>query len=174
MITKIVMTRTTNCKRFQCLLNPAWDDPIFIGISRLAAKGVNKDEQVLIQYPCQVVNRFRCPYDKTNSKGNSIIGITNTYFDVNDLFRLQKMAFAIEISLAKTRKEDSRIKVLNKEELLHALTDKEVFAKIIEQATEADEVDEYLRTYLAEKQDDILNYFMKIRNKANLEGLRFY
>ena len=35
------------------------------------------------------------------------------------------MAFAGEISLAKTRKEDSMARVNNKEELLHALTHKE-------------------------------------------------
>jgi hypothetical protein len=46
------------------------NDPIFIEINRLAAKGLNKDEQDPIQYLCQVVNRFRCRYDKTNNKEN--------------------------------------------------------------------------------------------------------
>lgn len=48
------------------------------------------------------------------------------------------MAFAVEILFAKARKEDSRIRVRNKEELLHALTDIETLARIIEQATKAD------------------------------------
>jgi hypothetical protein len=37
---------------FHCLLSPDGDDPIFIGINR--------------QYPCKVVNRFRCPYERTD------------------------------------------------------------------------------------------------------------
>ena len=84
------------------------------------------------------------------------------------------MAFAVEIALAKARKEDSRIRIQNKEELLHALRDKETFAKILEQGAEAPEVGEYIRTYLAENQDYILDYFMKIKDKVNMEELRFY
>lgn len=40
-------------------------------------------------------------------------GAINSRFDVDDLFRLQKMSFAVEISLAKARKEDSKIRVRN-------------------------------------------------------------
>ena len=84
------------------------------------------------------------------------------------------MAFAVEISFAKARKEDSMIRIRNKKDLFHALRDKETLTKILEQGSEASEVDEYLRTYLAEKRDEILNYFMKIRDKVNLAELRFY
>ena len=70
------------------------------------------------------------------------------------------MTFAVEISLAKARKEDSRLRIRDKEELLYALTDKEILTKILEQRTEAPEVDEYIRTYLAEKRNDLLNYFI--------------
>ena len=84
------------------------------------------------------------------------------------------MAFAVEISLAKARKEDSRIRIQNKEELLHALTDKDILVKILEQGAEACEVSEYIRTYLAENQDYIINYFTKMKNNVNLEELRFY
>jgi hypothetical protein len=58
-------------KCFHCLLNPAWDEPIFIGINRLVSKGLTNGEQQrdLIQYPCQVVNRFQCPYERTDVKG---------------------------------------------------------------------------------------------------------
>jgi len=41
--------------------------------------------------------------------------------------KVHKLAFVVEISLAKARKEDSKIKIKNKEELLHTLTGKETF-----------------------------------------------
>ena len=148
-------------KCFDCLLDPGGDDPIFIGINKLISKGLGAE------YPCQVVNRFQCPFERsTNGK--------DAGFDVDNLLRLREMAFAVEISLAKARKEDSRIRVRNKEELLHALTDKKTLTKILEQGTEAPEVSEHIRTYLAENHDYVLDYFMKIKDKMNSEELWFY
>ena len=55
-----------NAKCFHCLLSPSGDDPIFIGINRLAAKGLedNESKSNPVFYPCHVVNRFECPYEK--------------------------------------------------------------------------------------------------------------
>jgi hypothetical protein len=161
-------------KCFHCLLSPARDDPIFIGINRLIAKGLVNEKHDPPQYPCEVIDRFQCPYEGTNVKGDDNPGTVNSNFNVEDLFRLEKMAFAVEISLAKARKEDSRIRIRNKEDLFYALTYKETLSKILEQGTEAPEVNEYIRTYLAENRDGILNHFMKIRDKVNVEELRFY
>ena len=72
------------------------------------------------------------------------------------------------------RKEDSRIRIQNKEELLHALKAKEMFAKISKQGAEAPEAGEYIRTYLGENQDYMLDYFMNIKDIVNVEELRFY
>jgi hypothetical protein len=85
-------TKTPNYGRlkfFHCLLSPAGDDPIFIGINRLISKGLTNGEQQrdLIQYPCQVVNRFQCPYERTSVKGDDDLGAMNSNFDVEDLFR---------------------------------------------------------------------------------------
>jgi hypothetical protein len=165
-------TRNPNygeAKCFHCLLSPAGDDPIFIGINRLVAKGLTDGKHDPPQYPCKVVDRFHCPYERTDVKRAMI-----SAFDVKDLFKLEEMAFAVEISFAKARKEDSRIRVRNKEELLHALTDMETLAKILEQGSEAPEVSEAIRTYLAENRDDILDYFMKVQDRVNLEELRLY
>jgi hypothetical protein len=92
-------------KCFHCLLSPAGDDPIFIGINRLVSKGLIDRKQDPVRYPCKVVNRFQCPYERANINGHDD-GAMNSNFDVEDLFKLHKMAFAIEISLAKARKED--------------------------------------------------------------------
>jgi hypothetical protein len=161
-------------KCFHCLLSPAGDDPIFIGINRLVSKGLIGRKQDPVQYPCEVVNRFQCPYEGTNIKGNDVLGALNTNFNMEGLFSLERVAFAVEIALAKARKEDSKIMIQNKEELLHALRDKKTFAKILKQGAEAPEVGEYIRTYLAENQDYILDYFTKMKDNVNLEELRFY
>ena len=107
-------------KCFHSLLSPAGDDPIFIGINRLVSKGLIGRKQDPVQYPCEVVNRFQCPYEGTNIKRNDVLGV-NTNFNIEGLFSLERMAFAVEIALAKARKEDSRIMIQNKEELLHAV-----------------------------------------------------
>lgn len=161
-------------KCFHCLLSPAGDDPIFIGINKLVSKRLIDRKQDPVQYPCEVVNRFQCPYEMTNVKRDDHLGNANSNFDVEDLFRLERMAFVVEIALAKARKEDSRIRVRDKEELLHTLTDKETFAKILEQGSEACEVSDDIRTYLAENRNDILDYFTKLKDKVNIEELRFY
>jgi hypothetical protein len=48
---------------------------------------------------------------------------------VDDLFRLSKLGFVVEISLEKARKDDSEIRIMNKEELLHTLTNIETLDK---------------------------------------------
>jgi hypothetical protein len=157
-------TRNENYGRaqcFDCLLEPRGDDPIFIGINRLISKGLGAG------YPCQVVNRFRCPFERNTNE-------TDTGFDVDDLIRLSKWAFAVEISLAKARKDDSEIRIKNKDELLHALTDKETFDKILEQGAEAQEVGEEIKSYLRESRTAMVDYFMRIRDLVIAEELRFY
>lgn len=162
-------------KCFHCLLNPTGDDPIFIGINKLVSKGLANGKHDPPQYPCEVVNRFQCPYERTSVKSDDDVSESlNSNFDVEDLFKLEKMAFAVEISFAKTRKEDSKIRIGNNEELFHALTDKEILAKILEQGSEAPEAGEYIRTYLTENHNYILDHFMKIKDKVNMEELRFY
>jgi hypothetical protein len=153
-------------KCFQCLLSPAGDDPIFIGINRLVAKGLVNGKHDPPQYPCEVVDRFQCPYERNDGK--------EIPFNADDLFRLHKLAFAIEISLAKARKEDSEIGIKNKEELLYTLTDKKIFDKVLEQGAEANEISEYIRRYLRENRTYILDYFMEIKDKVNMDELRFY
>ena len=54
------------------------------------------------------------------------------------------------------------------------MTDNKTLNKILEQGTETPEVSEYIRTYLAENHDYILDYFMKIKDLVRVEELRFY
>jgi hypothetical protein len=115
-------------KSFHCLLSPERDDPIFIGINRLVATGLENDNKSNpIQYPYSVVNRFKCPYEK-GKRSN-----TNTKFDVDDLFDLANMAFAVEIALAVARKDTSAIQIKNKQDLYQVLTNREIIEMVLEQ-----------------------------------------
>ena len=71
-------------------------------------------------------------------------------------------------------KDDWEIRIKNKQELLHALTNKEILGKILEQGAQASEVGENIKDYLREYLTSILDYFMKIKDQVNAEELRFY
>jgi hypothetical protein len=102
---------------------------IFIGISRLVAKGLkhDKDENKNdpIQYPCSIANIFECHYE--NGKRS------DTRFDVEDLFELANITFAVEIALAVVIEDKFGIQIKNKPDLYRALTDGETFNRILEQ-----------------------------------------
>src|SRR6185437_3136979 len=119
-------------KCFHCLLSPEGDDPIFIGINRLVAKGLKEgrddDKNNPIRYPCHVENRFECPYEKR--KGS------DAGFNVEDLFELASMAFTVEISLAVASKDASSVQIKNKEDLYRVLTNREMLDRILEQGLE--------------------------------------
>jgi hypothetical protein len=176
-------------KCFDCLLSPDWEEAaIFIGINNLAAKGltvigeeenaVKSNNNNFIQYPCPIVNRFECPYEKDKVSKNA-------NFDVEDLFELEKMVFAVEIALAVAKKDTSAVQIRNKQELYHALTDRETLHKILEQALDYELADKDTSTEESKQKQDlceqyrdnkdrIVDYFMKIKDKVELEELRFY
>jgi hypothetical protein len=95
------------------------------------------------------------------------------------------MAFAIEFALAVAEKDTSAVQIRNKQDLYHALTDRETLYKILEQALDYLLSDE---KYIGEKskqkedlceqyrdnKDRIVDYFMKIKDKVKVEELRFY
>ncbi len=153
------------------------DDAIFIGINRLVAKGLeeNKDDKNNHSklYPCHVVNRFECHYEKGKS--------SSAKFDVNDLFELANMAFTVEISLAIARKDTSTIQIKDRQDLYRVLTNREMFDMILEQGLDyilfdKETFDDASRFEKLQKdnRDKIVNYFMNIKDKIKLEELRFY
>jgi hypothetical protein len=161
-------------KCFHCLLSPSGDDPVFIGINRLVSKGLNQEKDT-IKYPCQVVNRFQCPYERTNVEGDDDPEAMNSNFHVDDLFNVEKMAFIVEIELAKARKDDSEIQIKDKQDLLHALTDRDTFFKILVQADNIFKSTDYHKQIsLGQDIDFITDYFMGIKDKIDLNELRLY
>ena len=161
------------------MLSPERDDPIFIGINRLVAKGLEEDgsknKHNPILYPCAVENRFECPYDCKKGK------TSNTKFDVDDLFVLANMAFAVEIALAVARKESSAFQIMNKQDLYRALTNREMLDMILEQglkyALHDKETFDDVSNFEKLQQDNrakIVDYFMTLKDKIKSEELRFY
>jgi hypothetical protein len=166
-------------KCFHCLLSPSRDDPIFIGINRLVAKGLQNNESQNqtnpIEYPCSVLNKFECPYDSEKGK------ISNTKFDVEDLFELANVAFAVEIALAVSRKDSSAVHIKNKQDLYQALTNREMFDRILQQGLEYvlsdkeifDDTSRFNQLH-KDNRNKVVDYFMNVKNKIKLEELRFY
>jgi hypothetical protein len=101
-------------KCFHCLLSPdAEDSALFIGINKVIARALEDNESPANNiknddnntfsitststsiYPCNVLNRFSCPYD---NKDDNIKADEN--FDVDGLFALYKIAFEVELAFS--------------------------------------------------------------------------
>ena len=102
-------------------------------------------------------------------------------FDVEHLFELANMAFAVEISLAVARKNTSSIQMKNKQDLYQALTNREMLDMILQQGLDYilsdKEIFDNTSKFEKLQQDNrskIVNYFMNIKDRAKLEELRFY
>jgi hypothetical protein len=65
------------------------------------------------------------------------------------------MAFVVEIVLVKARKSDSNIQIKDKQDLFHALTDRNTFTKILQQA---DDILKSQRNFWGESQTRQLLY----------------
>ena len=105
---------------------------------------------------------------------------SDTKFGVEDLYDLASMAFAVEIALAVARKDTSTVRIKNKQDLYQALTNREIFDKILEQGLDyvlsnKETFDDNSRSDQLQKdnRDKIVDYFMNIKDKMKLEELRF-
>lgn len=73
------------------------------------------------------------------------------------------------------RRDDSKIQIKDKQNLLNALTDRDTFIKILQQADDTLKSTEYLKEISADHDAEyIVDYFIRIRDKIALEELRFY
>jgi hypothetical protein len=86
---------------------------------------------------------------------------------VEHLFGLQKIAFVVEIALAKARKNDSEVQIQNKSG--QCPNKQKTPAKILEQAQGALKSTEYFEEKTAEQDHDyIMNYFMGTKDDVDL------
>jgi len=91
------------------------------------------------------------------------------------------MAFAVEISLTVARKDTSAIQIKNKQDLYQALTDREMFDMVLEQGldyifSDKEIFEDTFRFDQLQKcnRDKIVDYIMNLKDKIELEELRFY
>jgi hypothetical protein len=66
-----------------------------------------------------------------------------------------------------------KIQIKNKQDLFYALMDKYTFTKILEQGADILKSTDYLREISAGQDNDyIIDYFMRIKDKIDLDELR--
>jgi hypothetical protein len=129
----------TQC--FHCLLSPDREEAaIFIGMNKVISRAL--DTNGVSGYPCKVLNRFACPYDKkivVDEEGITRDGITKRP-DVNDLFYLSEMAFTVELALAKAQEEDSVFRIKSAEDVYQVLINKEALEKVLQQGLKEEHI----------------------------------
>ncbi|MGA7542054.1 MAG: hypothetical protein WBW34_03230, partial [Nitrososphaeraceae archaeon] len=148
---------------YRCLISPDREKAaIFIGINKVISRALDVDGVPV--YPCQVLNRFECPYDEKIAKDTMGKGITKKP-DVDYLFHLSEIAFAVELALAGAQEEDSVFRIKSVEDVNHVLTDRETLEKVLQQGLKEEH-----RQY----KDSIVEFFMNIKKIIKLEDLRYY
>jgi hypothetical protein len=162
--TKNAKYGSTEC--YQCLLSPYREEAaIFIGMNKVISRALDTDGVSV--YPCKVINRFACPYDKkivVKEEDITRDSITKKP-DVNDLFYLSELAFAVELALVKAQKEDSVFRIKSAEDVYQVLTDKEALEKVLQQG---------LKEEYKQYRDRIIEFFMNIKDRIKVEDLRVY
>src|SRR5215207_10688 len=118
-------------------------------------------------YPCKVLNRFACPYDKKIVVKEEDIteGSTTKKPDVDDLFYLSELAFAVELALAKAQEEDSVFRIRSAEDVYQVLTNNETLEMVLQQG---------LKEEHKQYKDRIVELFTNMKDRIKVEDLRVY
>ena len=85
--------------------------------------------------------------------------------DVNYLFYLSELAFAVELALAKAQEKDSVFRIKSAEDVYQALTDKEALEKVLQQGLKEEHM---------QHKDRIVELFMNMEDRIKVEDLRVY
>jgi hypothetical protein len=148
-------------KCFRCLLSPDRENAgIFIGMNKVMSRALDSDGASI--YPCNVLNRFACPYDK---KSNNYTDDNTKKPDVDSLFHLSELAFAVELALAKSREEDSVFCIKSAEDVYKVLTDKEALEKVMQQGLKEEH-----KQYKAK----IIEFFVNMKDRIKVEDMRVH
>jgi hypothetical protein len=146
----------------RCLLGPDREQAgMFFGMNKVISRALDADGVSI--YPCKVLNRFACPYDKTSSDYR--MKENNKNPDVNFLFHLSEIAFAVELALAKAKEEDSVFRIKSVEDVFHVLTNEETLEKVLKQG---------LKEEHKKYKNSIVNLFINMKDRIKVEDLTFY
>jgi hypothetical protein len=85
--------------------------------------------------------------------------------DVDFLFYLSKLAFAVELALAKAQEEDSVFRIMSAADAYEALTNKEILEMVLQQG---------LKEEHKQYKDKIVKLFMNIKDRLKAEDLTVY
>jgi hypothetical protein len=185
--------KNLKCSRllcYSCLLCPDREKSgRYVGISRLVARAIevnneqeydnNSDSETSTitssLYPCSVLNRFKCPYDRREMnkkpkhqkqpRNEEVEEEDSNSIDVDYLFLLSAYSYRVELAFIEARKEKSIIPIKNVEDIYNALTDRETLDKLLQQGLD----EEHLKY-----KDEIVEFFMSIKDRARMEDLTFY
>jgi hypothetical protein len=115
-------------------------------------------------YPCKILNRFAYLYDKKSN--NYALNDNNNKPDVDYLFHLSEIAFAVELALAKAQEEDSVFRIRCAKDVYTVLRDKETLEKVLHQGLKVEHM---------QYKDSIIEFFINMmKDKIRIEDLRFY
>ena len=149
---------------FRCLLSPDRETVrIFAGMNKVISRALDTDSESV--YPCKILNRFLCPYDKKIVAEVEGMAMDNNQIekpDVDYLFYLSELAFAVELALAKARGEDSVIKIRGAAEVHEALTNKETLEMVLQQGLK----EEHMKY-----KDEIVKLLMGMKDRIKTEDL---
>jgi hypothetical protein len=151
----------------RCLLSPDREEAaIFIGMNKVISRALDTDGESV--YPCKVLNRFVCPYDtKIVVEGEDITRDKNQIekTNIDYLFYLSELAFAVELALAKAQEKDSVFRIRSAADAYEALTNKEILEMVLQQGLK----DEHKRY-----KDRIVELFMNMKDRIRVEDLTVY
>jgi hypothetical protein len=150
----------TGC--FRCLLSPDREEAaIFTGMNKVMSRAL--DSYGTSIYPCKVLNRFACPYDKKSN--NYTMDDNSKKPDVDYLFHLSEIAFAVELALAKAQEKDSVFRIKNAKDVYNVLTDRETLEKVLQQGLK----DKHKRY-----KDEIVEFLLNMKNRTRVSDLTVY
>jgi hypothetical protein len=140
---------------------------MFFGINKIISRALDVDGVSI--YPCKVLNRFACPYDKKVIAGNKedIAGDNNQNNkpDVDYLFYLSGLAFAVELALTRAQEKDSVFRIRSSADACHVLTNRETLEAILQQG---------LMEKHMQYKDRIVELFTNMKDRIKVEDLTVY
>ena len=76
--------------------------------------------------------------------------------DVDYLYHLSELAFAVELALARAQEEDSVFRIKSTRDVYHVLTDKETLEKVLQQG---------LKNEHERYKDEIVEFLLNMKNR---------
>jgi hypothetical protein len=156
-------------KCYGCLLSPYREEAaIFIGINKVLSRSLDSDTDIdggVSVYPCKVLNRFACPYDRKIFVAAKQEYSATKRYDVDYLFYLSELTFAVELALAKAQEEDSVFRIRSAADTYQVLTNKETLEKVLQQGLKEEHV---------QYKDKIVEFFVNMKDRIKVEDLTVY